>query len=251
LDKSQTILETLESMNSELTQNQLRTLLGSFLFKGDDVYKKISVLSGGEKSRVALSKILLTKSNFIILDEPTNHLDMASTQLLQTALVNFSGSLIIVSHDVDFLRPVANKIVDIRNNKIKFYEGDIDYYLWKKEEELKKNITENNKIKNTNIDTLTNKKELKRIEAEKRQKRFQATKALNLEIKKLEENINRLETREIELEKKLLDSSLYDELDKAQNINLEYGRTKKELEKLLLLWEEKQEELKEIESKFN
>ncbi|MCH8325400.1 MAG: ABC-F family ATP-binding cassette domain-containing protein [Bacteroidetes bacterium] len=169
LNKDITILETLEDMGSELTQNQLRTLLGSFLFNGDDIYKKISVLSGGEKSRVALAKILLTKSNFIIFDEPTNHLDMTSSQLLQSALVNFSGSLVIVSHDVDFLRPIANKVLDIRDEIVILYEGDIDYYLWKKEEEFGSNISDNKEFKKDKSGKDLNKKELKRIEAEKRQ----------------------------------------------------------------------------------
>ena len=251
LNKEQTILETLENMGSELTQNQLRTLLGSFLFKGDDIFKKISVLSGGEKSRVALSKILLTKSNFIILDEPTNHLDITSTQLLQSALVNFSGSLIIVSHDVDFLRPIANKVLDIRNEGATIYEGDIDYYLWKKEEEIKNNNSNKNEFINKRLTNTLNKKEIKKLEAEKRQIRFQATKDLTSEIKNLENRISELEAAEAELEKKLLDSNLYNNHESALKINLEYSKTKQELEKLLLVWEEKQEELKEIESKIN
>ena len=167
LNKEITIIETLEDMGSDLTQNQLRTLLGSFLFRSDDIYKNISVLSGGEKSRVALAKILLTKSNFIIFDEPTNHLDMTSSQLLQSALVDFSGSLVIVSHDVDFLRPIANKVLDIRDEKISLYEGDIDYYLWKKEEELGTKIIDEKEFKKDKSGKNLNKKELKRIEAVK------------------------------------------------------------------------------------
>jgi len=247
LDKSITILETLEQMGSELTQNQLRTLLGSFLFKGDDVYKKISVLSGGEKSRVALAKILLTKSNFIILDEPTNHLDMISSQLLQSALVNFSGSLVIVSHDVDFLRTIVNKVFDIRNEKTTLYEGDIDYYLWKKESENNRIISENNYFDKKSSSKDISKKELRRLEAEKRQMRFEATKDISAEIKKLEMKINELEETETELEKKLADPNIYNDHRRALEVNIEYKKTKDELEKLLLLWEEKQDKLKEIE----
>ncbi len=109
-------------------------MLGAFLFTGDDVFKKVGVLSGGEKSRLALAKILLSPSNFIILDEPTNHLDYSSKKVLQQALVNFSGSLILVSHDVEFLKPIANRVVDIRAGKVRIYEGDIEYYLYKFEE---------------------------------------------------------------------------------------------------------------------
>lgn len=251
LNKEMTIIETLEDMGSDLTQNQLRTLLGSFLFRSDDIYKNISVLSGGEKSRVALAKILLTKSNFIIFDEPTNHLDMTSSQLLQSALVDFSGSLVIVSHDVDFLRPIANKVLDIRDEKISLYEGDIDYYLWKKEEELGTKIIDEKEFKKDKSGKNLNKKELKRIEAENRQRRFQATSNLTSEIKKIEYRISKLEAKETELGKKLADSNLYNDYETAIIINLEYNKTKEELEKLLSTWEDKQEELNEIKSKFS
>ncbi len=131
LNPSLDILETLENMSEEKTIGQLRTLLGAFLFSGDDVFKKIGVLSGGEKSRVALAKILLTKSNFIILDEPTNHLDISSKDVLLKALKNFPGSLILVSHDIDFLKPLVNKVVEVKKGKIKEYPGGIEYYLQK------------------------------------------------------------------------------------------------------------------------
>ena len=119
LNADMDILETVENISDEKTIGQLRSLLGSFLFSGDDVFKKIGVLSGGEKSRVALAKILLTKSNFIILDEPTNHLDISSKTVLQKALNEFSGSLVLVSHDVEFLSPIVNKVVEIRKGELK------------------------------------------------------------------------------------------------------------------------------------
>jgi len=249
LDKDQTILETLEGMNSELSQNQLRTLLGSFLFRGDDIFKKIIVLSGGEKSRVALAKILLTKSNFIILDEPTNHLDMTSSQLLQSALVNFSGSLIIVSHDIDFLRPIVNKVMDIRDGSVVLYEGDIDYYLWKKNEQKKSSLFKNVKNESNSGKSLSN-KELKKKEAEKRQLKYRATKKLSEEVKYLEKRIKEFETKIEELEKILFDPILYNDHEKVNKINLDYNKNKEELDKLLLIWDKKLEELKAIENKF-
>jgi len=131
------IIETVDEIAENKSISELRSILGAFLFYGDDVFKKVGVLSGGEKSRVALSKILLTKSNFIILDEPTNHLDISSKKVLQQALIKFSGSLILVSHDVDFLRPIVNKVIEIRKGEIKIFSGGIDYYLIKREESLR------------------------------------------------------------------------------------------------------------------
>jgi ATP-binding cassette subfamily F protein 3 len=134
------IIETTENIAEDKTIGQLRSLLGSFLFHGDDVFKKVGVLSGGEKSRVALVKILLTQANFLILDEPTNHLDMNSKKVLQNALINFNGSLILVSHDIDFLTPIVNKVVDIRYGSIRLFEGSINYYLQKKKKRGKEII---------------------------------------------------------------------------------------------------------------
>ncbi|MCW8811116.1 MAG: ATP-binding cassette domain-containing protein, partial [Ignavibacteriaceae bacterium] len=183
------LIETLDSVGSEKSIGQLRSLLGAFLFTGDDVFKKVGVLSGGEKSRLALAKILLSPSNFIILDEPTNHLDYSSKKVLQQALVNFPGSLILVSHDVEFLKPIANRVVDIRSGKIKIYEGDIEYYLYKRNEETQQVSPE--KIE-SQTDT-SSRKEQKRVEAEKRQQRYKATKNLKERLTKLEKEIHELE----------------------------------------------------------
>ncbi len=186
LDPDLDLLETLDLVGSEKTIAQLRTLLGAFLFSGDDVFKKVGVLSGGEKSRLALAKILLSPSNFIILDEPTNHLDYSSKRVLQQALVNFSGSLILVSHDVEFLKPIANRVVDIRAGKIKIFEGDIEYYFYKRNDETKQVVA----IKVEQSTDTSSRKEQKRIEAEKRQQRYKATKDLKEISAKLEKEIH-------------------------------------------------------------
>lgn len=242
------IIETLDGIAPEKTIGQLRSLLGSFLFIGDDVFKKVAVLSGGEKSRVALCKILLTKSNFIILDEPTNHLDYSSKQILQNALINFKGSLILVSHDIDFLRPVVNRVVDIRKGIIKNYPGDIDYYLSKREE-LK--ITGSDQNKKVTKDEALSRKDQKRIEAELRQKKYSVTKDLIRQISDLEKKISELETSTKKLELNLTDPEIYSDPEAAKETTRKFNETKTELEKVLFKWEGLNEKLVKIESEFN
>lgn len=242
------LLESVDGIAENKTPGQLRSLLGSFLFTGDDVFKKVKVLSGGEKSRLALAKILLAKSNFIILDEPTNHLDISSKEVLQQALIDFSGSLILVSHDVDFLKPVVNKVIEIRRSSFKTYYGGIEYYLEKREEE--KIEAENEEKKNVKNESL-NRKEQKRIEAEIRQKKYAATKDLQKKLKVVEEKIDTLEKRNTELEALLFDSSIYDDREKAKTVNDEFNDNKQQLEKLLLEWEDLSSKIMEIEEQIS
>lgn len=247
LDPSQDILETIENISEEKTIGQLRTLLGAFLFSGDDVFKKIGVLSGGEKSRVALAKILLTKSNFIILDEPTNHLDISSKEILLKALINFSGSLILVSHDIDFLKPLVNKVVEVKNGKIKEYAGGIEYYLQKREELIEQEDENFRKDIKENL----SRKEQKRIEAEIRQKKYNATKEISGQIKNLEKKIEELEIKEKELKNILSDSDIYNDHEKAKEKTTEYNNLHIILEKSLNDWERLSKKLNEIEQEFS
>lgn len=248
LDPELDIIDSVSGINEEKTLGELRTLLGSFLFSGDDVFKKVGVLSGGEKSRVALCKILLTKANLIVLDEPTNHLDIDSKRILQKALIDFPGTLVIVSHDVDFLRPIANKIVDIRNKKIKIYNGNIDYYLEKFQSEINEKESDINRPNKT--DNIISRKDRKRIEAELRNKKYQATKSLNKEIEILENNIAVLEEEQKSLLEKLNDESLYTNGTEIKNISVRLKELEKELQILLEQWEEKNQKLNEILQQF-
>ena len=116
-------------------ESRLRSILGSFLFTGDDVFKKVKVLSGGEKSRLALAKMLLSPANFLIFDEPTNHLDMSSKAVLQQALQQYQGTCMIVSHDRSFLDPIVNKVLEIQPGAIRLLVGNVSYYLNKKKKE--------------------------------------------------------------------------------------------------------------------
>ncbi len=242
------ILETLDGIAPEKTLGQLRSLLGSFLFTGDDVFKKAGILSGGEKSRVALCKILLTKANFIILDEPTNHLDYSSKQILQNALLNFNGSLILVSHDIDFLRPIVNRVVDIRKGIIKNYPGDIDYYLSKREQLKLSGSTQH--INNTKEDSVS-RKEQKRMEAEQRQKKYSATKDVLRKISESELRISELEKLTKQLEMNLTDPAVYANPDMAKETTKKFNDAKSELESAIYRWEKLNDELSSIESKFD
>lgn len=241
------IIETVDGIAENKTIGQLRSLLGSFLFSGDDVFKKIGVLSGGEKSRVALAKILLTKANFIILDEPTNHLDISSKEILQQALIDFAGSLILVSHDVDFLHPIVNKIVDIRKGQIKFYEGRMEYYLQKRLEVVTSGKEKDN---NKTQSEILSRKDQKRLDAELRQKKSQATRGITNEISKIEKVIEELEKKESELENLLADEKIYSNPNKSKEITLDYKKVKEDLNYKLAEWTRLSEELQKIEAKF-
>ncbi|MBL1211710.1 MAG: ABC-F family ATP-binding cassette domain-containing protein [Ignavibacteriae bacterium] len=247
LNLENTIFEEASASSEEATPVQIRTLLGSFLFSDDDVFKKVGVLSGGEKSRLALSKILLTKANVVILDEPTNHLDVSSKAVLQNALIQFTGSLIIVSHDVDFLKPIAAKVIEVKNHTIKIYHGDIDYFLFKRNEEAPQALYDRqDEISSTKL----TRKDEKRIEAELRQKKFKATKTLTDDLNKAELKIEELELRKSELEVLLNDENLYNDSEKIKQVTTEYETVKSELQQLYSQWDEMSEKLEAIESEF-
>jgi len=248
LDLESDVIDSVMQSSIESTPQQIRTILGSFLFTNDDVFKKVGVLSGGEKSRVALAKILLTKANLIILDEPTNHLDYNSKLVLQDALVNFGGSLVIVSHDVDFLKPIVNKVLEIRKLQATLFVGGIDYYLSKRNSIIDQEDF-NQKIK---VDTNTvTRKDQKRFDAESRKKKHAATKTLKKEVAKLESEIENLELLIEDLEVSLGDEKTYSNPQLSAEKNKEYENAKNKLEKVYSEWTEKSEELENIESEFS
>lgn len=247
LEPESDIIETLIGVSDKMTLGGLRGLLGSFLFTGDDVFKKVGVLSGGEKSRVALAKILLTSSNLIILDEPTNHLDIASKEILQKALIDFSGSIILISHDIDFLKPIVNKTLEVRNGSVRIFEGGIEYYLFKKSQE--NNLEIDTEIQNDKS-SVENRKLQKKREAETRQRIYTATKDLKARIVKLEKRIGELELKQKELENLLFQPDTYNNIKFANEQNLELSKTRKELEDCLDEWTKISDEIHLIESKL-
>ncbi|HAW78567.1 MAG TPA: ABC transporter ATP-binding protein, partial [Balneola sp.] len=171
LDLKKDALEVKMSAGSNEKESRLRSILGSFLFRGDDVFKKVKVLSGGEKSRLALAKMLLSPANFLIFDEPTNHLDMSSKNILQQALQQYEGTCVIVSHDRAFLDPIVDKVLEVQKNKVRTYLGNVSYFLDKKKEEseAQKNAAVQNQVKSSaSEDGTLSRKEQRRIEAERR-----------------------------------------------------------------------------------
>lgn len=245
LNPENDLIDSLEEINEELSVGQIRKILGAFLFSGDDVFKKIKVLSGGEKSRVALARLLLTKSNLIILDEPTNHLDFTSKDILQKALINFSGTLVIVSHDIDFIRPIATKIIEIKNCALNIYYGGIDYYFFKKSE------YKNEELNRRVINDKFSRKDQKRIEAEKRQQKFALTKDLKKQLEECEKEIAALEEFKSKIELELSEPSIFSNPVLAKEKNIEYEKTKRLLEEEYNRWTDLSNQLEEIEINFS
>jgi ATP-binding cassette subfamily F protein 3 len=195
LDEDITVLQTIENAVTEHSQGNVRTILGSFLFSNDDVTKKIKVLSGGERARVALCKLLLEPYNLLVMDEPTNHLDITSKDLLKKALANFDGSLIVVSHDREFLEGLTQKVYEFKNQNIKEYIGDINTFLAEKEMSDFKQLE-------------SSQKDQKIVNKDKKneQTSYHDKKAHNSNIKKLRNKINKLEKEIASLSASLKDN---------------------------------------------
>lgn len=238
------LVDTLAEVGDDLTPGRIRTILGSFLFSDDDVFKKVKVLSGGEKSRLALSKILIQRSNLIVLDEPTNHLDYDSKKVLQNAIMKFNGTLIIVSHDIDFIRPIANKVIEIRNSRIKEYPDDIDYYLFKVNE-AKTKTDEITTSKSKNL-----KKEEKRRLAELRQEKSKATVKIKKQLEDAELLIEKLEDEKVELESLMADPEIYNDPEKTKLSKIRYSELQNELDNAYETWTNLTAEIEQIESEF-
>lgn len=236
-----TIIQELQAFAPKHTETELRSILGCFLFTGDDVFKKIKVLSGGEKSRVALAKALTADANFLILDEPTNHLDIASVNILISALQQYEGTFIVVSHDRYMLDNVANKIWFIEDQEIKEYPGTYaEYEEWnskrvytpKKVEESPKK--EEKKVEKPKVQTEDKNKEIKK---------------LNQELQKLENDIAELESAVKDAEAELSKEEVFSNPDKLAEANKRYQQLSPRLIKAQAEWERMAEEIMELEGK--
>ncbi len=241
------VLETLDEAATGDIRKQLRSILGSFLFKGDDVFKGVSVLSGGEKSRLALAIMLLKQSNFLVLDEPTNHLDMNSKRVLMNALKGYQGTILIISHDREFLDGIVNKIIEVKNRNIRTYEGNCSYYLMKKKEE-ELGIAENNSAKSAETDSKSKKTKVqKRTEAESRNKIYRQSKPFRDKISKIESDIKSREKRLKEIENEMISESFYKDSENVIKANREFSELKEQLDDLYHEWFINNDKIKEIE----
>ena len=233
LDASKTVLTTAQDSATKENRNTVRDILGAFLFKGDDVDKKVSVLSGGERNRLALCKLLLQPFNILVMDEPTNHLDIQSKRVLKNALISFKGTLILISHDRDFLSGLCSQVLEFKDGKTKLYLDDINTYLENKKINSLNQLERTKKKSKPNFTKTTSNYKLQKKE-----------KSLKNKLSKLESNITKLE-KEI----KVVDLELeinYEQTISDKNFFESYHEKKKELSNYIKNWERLVEEIENL-----
>ncbi len=231
LDGEITLLETMQHAATDSNRAKVRDMLGSFLFRGDDVEKKVKVLSGGERNRLALCKLLLQPINVLVMDEPTNHLDIKSKNVLKAALQKFEGTLLLVSHDRDFLQGMSNIVYEFKDQKIKEYLGDINYYL------EQRNLQNMREVEKKDVVAKEAPKENKQLSYQDQKK----NKTLQNKLSKIESQIKEVENQ-IQKDDKLLAAN-YEKLMADAAFFTAYENKKKELDKLMEEWEVVQEEI--------
>tara|TARA_B100000475_G_scaffold158341_1_gene119152 strand:+ start:509 stop:2440 length:1932 start_codon:yes stop_codon:yes gene_type:complete len=239
LDENLTILETIENAISETITVNPRTILGSFLFSNDDVSKKIKVLSGGERARVSLCKLLLEPYNLLVMDEPTNHLDITSKELLKKALMDYDGSLIVVSHDREFLQGLTQKVYEFRGKTIKEYHGDVNTFL------SEKDLTNFKQLEMSQKDQLDSSKlnaSIKGAYYDQKDKKRKSNK-LKSQIKKIEREIDKLSDKLKKIDLELSDPIKFNELSSEKDFFEIYGQQKNKLSQLEEKWTSLVEEL--------
>ena len=234
LHQEKTIFQEIADTYPTLTETEIRNMLAAFLFTGDDVFKEISSLSGGERGRVSLAKLMLSEANFLILDEPTNHLDIASKEILEEALNSYTGTVFYVSHDRYFINQTATRILELTNLAVVNYIGDYDYYLDKKEEltekyaPVKEQTTETAQAEVSSEGKLT----WQQQKEEQARKRKQEN-----ELKKTEQRIEELETRDKEIDETLVLPDVCTNVGRCAELSREKEKIQQELEELYEIWE--------------
>lgn len=212
----------------KMTTTEIRTVLGAFLFRGEDVFKPISKLSGGEKCRINLLKLMLSQANFLLLDEPTNHLDIISREALEDAILEYDGTVLVISHDRYFLNKVINKIYELKEDEAKEYLGNYNYYVEKKKNPHRFIYEEekDGKTKTQIQQEKKKKREIEKLEKEKKSK-----------IKSLEDEIANKENYLVKLQEQLCKEEVYSNPQKSEEINKEILDIGKDIENLYAEWE--------------
>ena len=236
LNYTHTIWEEISSIPTKMLDVEKRNLLGAFLFSGDDIYKPIPVLSGGEKARLTLAKILMNETNFLILDEPTNHLDMSTNELFQQALMEYSGTVLIVSHDRYFLDNLVKRVIEIRYGNIYEYSGNYSYYNEKREiQQTLSHREEEQSAKEKS--TQSKNREIRRIEAEARNQLSRKKREIQNRLLPIEDSISKLEKKKNENVVLLCDPSILADSEKVQKLMKELKEINEELDFLMKKWE--------------
>jgi len=253
-----TVFEELLSVATDESQTQLRTLLGTFLFTGDEIEKKVSVLSGGEKSRLVLAKMLLKPANFLLFDEPTSHLDIPSRNVLEMALKQFQGTICLITHDRHLINEIANKIIEIDKGIPHLYPGNYDYYLYKKQqiplEETKREVKNEAKVKvEVEEKEKSEKKKTKYMAKEERRKRAQEMDQFRRQLSSLEKKFQEVETslhdatqKLDQLNQRLSDPNLYQNQKETYDTIQTQKQVKEQVRELTQLWEFLALELEEL-----
>ncbi len=229
--------------NPAWTAQDKRNLLGAFLFSGDDIFKSVSVLSGGEKSRLALLKLLMEEANCLVLDEPTNHLDMQTKDLFQRALLEYDGTLVIVSHDRYFLDNLVTRVVEIASGKLLDYRGNYSYFI----EKRKALFSETEEKRAEQKETEDPAKDRKRLEAERRNLLYRKKRKVLEKLEPIEERISLLEKQQSERDGLLSDPVFLADSEKVQNLLIMRNDAAKELDSLYGQWESLMAEIETID----
>lgn len=233
LHMDKTLFDELQDTYPSMNNTQIRNILAAFLFTGDDVYKRVKDLSGGERGRVSLAKLMLSEANFLILDEPTNHLDITSKEILEEALNNYTGTVLYVSHDRYFINRTATRILDLTNQTMVNYIGNYDYYLEKRE--LMTSLYAASPV--TADDTREDTSETKLDWKAQKEEQARLRKRQN-ELKKIEDEIHKLETRDGEIDQLLVKEEIFTDVPKLMELNQEKDAIGTQLESLYQQWEE-------------